>query len=355
MTLTREEIVALPKVLLHDHLDGGLRPQTVIELAAEIGHELPSTDPVELQRIFTENANSGDLVRYLEAFAHTTAVMQSEENLRRVAREAVVDLARDGVIYAELRYAPEQHLEGGLSLQEVVDAVQAGIAEGIAEALEEGFAIRATALLCAMRHLDRSLEIAQLALDNRGTGCVGFDIAGPELGFPPSLHRDAFQLLREALVPVTIHAGEADGAESCGEALGLGSARRLGHGVRIHEDIAGFGTDEPVLGVIAQHALDEQIALECSPTSNVHTAAAKSIEEHPIHGLRDLGFAVTINTDNRLVSNVSVSGEFAALAGAGWSREDFLEATLTAAWSAFLPYDERGELAETILEAYGEL
>jgi adenosine deaminase len=355
MSLTHDEIVALPKVLLHDHLDGGLRPETVIELAGEIGHELPSTDPAELQRIFTENANSGDLVRYLEAFAHTTAVMQSAPNLRRVAREAVIDLARDGVIYVELRYAPEQHLEGGLSLQEVVEAVQEGIEEGIALALEEGFAIRAGALLCAMRHLDRSLEIAQLALDNRGTGCVGFDIAGPELGFPPSRHRAAFALLREALVPVTIHAGEADGAASCGEALGLGSARRLGHGVRIHEDIEGFGTDGAVLGVIAQDALDRQIALECSPTSNVHTAAAKSIAEHPIHGLRDLGFAVTINTDNRLVSNVSLSGEFDALAGAGWEREDFLEATLTAAWSAFLPYDERGELAETILEAYGEL
>src|SRR6188474_3141790 len=217
MTLTREEILALPKVLLHDHLDGGLRPETVIELAAEIDHVLPSTDPVELQRIFTENANSGDLVRYLEAFAHTTAVMQTEANIRRVATEAVLDLARDGVIYAELRYAPEQHLQNGLTLQQVVDAVQAGIADGVAQALEEGFAIRAAALLCAMRHLDRSLEIAQLALDNRGTGCVGFDIAGPEFGFPPSLHREAFQLLREALVPVTIHAGEADGAASCGE------------------------------------------------------------------------------------------------------------------------------------------
>jgi adenosine deaminase len=355
MTTTNSEFVALPKVLLHDHLDGGLRPATVIELAAEIGHGLPSTDPDELQRIFTENANSGDLVRYLEAFAHTTAVMQTEANLRRVAAEAVLDLARDGVIYAELRYAPEQHLEGGLSLQQVVEAVQAGIDEGVAKAVEEGLVIRAAALLCAMRHLGRSLEIAELTLENRGTNCVGFDIAGPELGFPPSLHREAFQLLREALVPVTIHAGEADGAQSCGEALGLGSARRLGHGVRIHEDIADFGTDEPTLGVIARHALDEQIALECSPTSNVHTAAARSIAEHPIHGLRDLGFAVTINTDNRLVSNVSMSGEFAALAGAGWTREDFLEATLTAAWSAFLPYEDRGELAETILEAYGEL
>jgi len=353
MTLTHDEIVALPKVVLHDHLDGGLRPETLIELAGEIGHELPSTEPDELARIFAENANSGDLVRYLEAFAHTTVVMQSAENLRRVAREAVLDLAADGVVYAELRYAPEQHVSGGLSLQEVVGAVQDGIEEGVAEALEAGFAIRAAALLCAMRHLDRSVEIAQLALDNRGTGCVGFDIAGPELGFPPSHHREAFRLLRENHLAVTIHAGEADGAASVGEALGLGSARRLGHGVRIHEDIEGFGTDEVTLGVIAQHALDMQIPLECCPTSNVQTAAASSLQDHPMHALRDLGFAVTVNTDNRLVSGVSMSGEFGELVAAGWDKEDLFEATLAAAWGAFLPYEERADLAELVIEGYG--
>jgi len=353
MTLTAEDILALPKVLLHDHLDGGLRPETLIELSAEIGHELPSTDPAELASMFVENANSGSLVRYLEAFGHAIAVMQTDVNLARVAREAVVDLAKDGVIYAELRYAPEQHVAGGLSLQEVVEAVQAGIEEGIAEAAEAGFGIRVGALLDAMRHLDRSYEIAELAIANRGRCCVGFDIAGPELGFPPSLHRQAFQLCRENLMPVTIHAGEADGAASVGEALGLGSARRIGHGVRIHEDIEGFGTDdEPVLGLIAQYALDEQIPLECSPTSNVHTAAATSIEDHPIHELRDLGFAVTINTDNRLVSGVSMSGEFAKLVEAGWTLEDLFEATLVAAWGAFLPYDERAELAERVVEGY---
>ncbi|WP_062379939.1 adenosine deaminase [Demequina pelophila] len=353
MTLTSDEILALPKVVLHDHLDGGLRPSTLIELAAAIGHELPSTDPDELGRIFAENANSGDLVRYLEAFAHTTAVMQTAENLTRVAREAVVDLAADGVVYAELRYAPEQHVAGGLSLQEVVEAVQSGIEEGVAEALEAGRAIRAAAILDAMRHLDRSVEIAQLAIANRGTCCVAFDIAGPEAGFRPSLHREAFQILREAHMPVTIHAGEADGAESVGEALGLGSARRLGHGVRIHEDIEGLDTDEPALGIIARHALDQQIPLECCPTSNVQTGAAPSVAEHPMHALRDLGFAVTVNTDNRLVSGVSMSSEFAALSEAGWTVEDLFEATLAAAWAAFLPYDERADLAELVIEGYG--
>ncbi|GAA5518015.1 adenosine deaminase [Demequina sediminis] len=353
MTLTPNEILALPKVVLHDHLDGGLRPSTLIELAAEIGHELPSTDPDELARIFSDNADAGDLVRYLEAFAHTTAVMQSADNLRRIAREAVVDLAADGVIYAELRYAPEQHVAGGLTLQQVVEAVQDGIEDGVSEALEAGHAIRAAAILDAMRHLDRSLEIAQLALDNRGRCCVAFDIAGPELGFPPAHHREAFQLLRENHMPVTIHAGEADGAASVGEALGLGSARRIGHGVRIHEDIDGFGTDEVSYGVIAQHALDQQIPLECCPTSNVQTGAAPSIADHPMHELRDLGFAVTINTDNRLVSGVTMSSEFGVLVEAGWTKEDLFEATLAAAWGAFLPYDERADLAESVIEGYG--
>ena len=354
MTLTRDQIVALPKIVLHDHLDGGLRPETLIELAAPLGHELPSQDPAELARIFAENANSGSLVRYLEAFAHTTAVMQTAENLRRVAAEAVVDLARDGVIYAELRYAPEQHLEQGLSLQEVVEAVQAGLDEGMEMAVAEGRGIRAVALLCAMRHLDRASEIARLALSNRGTGCVGFDIAGPELGFPPANHAEAFQLLREAHLAVTIHAGEADGVESLDQALGLGSARRLGHGVRIHEDIEGFGTEDVTYGVVAQHALDQQIPLECCPTSNVQTGAAQSVATHPMTGLRDLGFAVTVNTDNRLVSGVSLSGECLALVEeAGWTKEDLFEAQLTAAWAAFVPYDDRAALAEAVIEGFG--
>lgn len=354
MTITRDEILALPKVLLHDHLDGGLRPETLIELAAEIGHELPSTDPAELASIFASNANSGSLVRYLEAFAHTTVVMQTATNLRRVAREAVVDLARDGVVYVELRYAPEQHVAGGLSLQEVVEAVQEGIEEGVTEAAQEERFIRAGALLDAMRHLDRSLEIAELALANRGRCCVGFDIAGPEFGFPPSLHREAFALLRDNHMPVTIHAGEADGAQSVSEALALGGARRIGHGVRIHEDIQGFGTDEAVLGFIAQHALDLQIPLECCPTSNVQTGTATSVTEHPITGLRDLGFAVTVNTDNRLVSGVTLSGEYERLVNeAGWTIEDFFEANLAAAMGAFLPYEEKAALADTVVQGFG--
>jgi adenosine deaminase len=221
MTVTPDVISALPKVLLHDHLDGGLRPATVVELAAEVGHTLPTTDAGELGEWFVRTADSGSLERYLETFAHTTAVMQTTEALRRVARESVLDLAADGVVYAEQRYAPEQHLHGGLSLQQVVDAVQEGFDEGVGLAEEAGRAIRIGTLLTAMRHADRAEEIARLALDNRDVGVVGFDIAGAENGFPPSRHLAAFQLLRRESFPATIHAGEAAGPESIWEALQL--------------------------------------------------------------------------------------------------------------------------------------
>jgi len=354
MTLTDAEILSLPKVVLHDHLDGGLRPSTIIELAAEVGHALPATDADALAAWFVEAADSGSLVRYLETFEHTVAVMQTEAALTRVAREAVLDLARDGVIYAELRYAPEQHQRADLSLQAIVEAVQAGIDLGTSDALEEGLVIQAGALLTAMRHADRSLEIAELTLANRGRCCVGFDIAGAEDGFPPSGHALAFALLRDHHMAVTIHAGEAAGPESVSEAVGVGAARRIGHGVRIHEDIEDFGTDEPRLGVISRFVLDNQIPLEVAPSSNLQTGIAATIQEHPIHGLRDLGFAVTVNTDNRLMSGTSMGREFSRLANeGGWTQEDLFEATLTAAWSAFLPYEDRADLAQSVIEGFG--
>jgi adenosine deaminase len=353
MTDTEKDLLPLPKIALHDHLDGGLRPATIIELAAAAGHELPAIDADALGAWFVESADSGSLVRYLETFAHTVAVMQTADNLARVAREAVVDLAADGVIYAELRYAPEQHLAGGLTLQEVVEAVQAGIDAGIAEAAAAGNEIRAGALLTAMRHADRGAEIARLTLENYGRCCVGFDIAGPEDGFPPSRQAEAFALLRDAHLAVTIHAGEAAGVASISEAVGLGAARRIGHGVRIHEDIQGFGTSAPTFGRVAAFVRDNQIPLELCPSSNVQTGAAESIAAHPITGLRDLSFAVTINCDNRLMSGTSLTREMALLVDdAGWTLADLELATLTAAWAAFQPYEVREELTDRILEAY---
>lgn len=341
-------IATLPKVLLHDHLDGGLRPATIVELAEDVGHELPTTDPEELGAWFHQAASSGSLEWYLETFAHTVAVMQTPAALRRVAREAVVDLAADGVVYAEQRYAPEQHLTRGLSLQEVVDAVQEGLAEGVADAAEAGRSIRVGTLLTAMRHADRGAEIAALALANRDRGVVGFDIAGAEAGFPPSRHAAAFRTLREASFPVTVHAGEAAGLESIAEALHVALALRLGHGVRLVEDI-GPGED-PELGRLAHWVRDQQVPLEMCPSSNVQTGAAPSIAEHPVTRLKDLGFAVTVNTDNRLMSGTTLTREMALLVEqAGWTLRDLQVVTLTAAWNAFLHHDERQDLVDQVL------
>jgi adenosine deaminase len=342
-------IPALPKVVLHDHLDGGLRPATIIELAGEIGYELPSTDAEELGRWFVEAASSGTLVRYLETFDHTVAVMQTEEGLRRVARESVLDLAADGVVYAEQRYAPEQHVQQGLSLQQVVDAVQAGFAEGIAEAATQGRTIRIGTLITAMRHADRGDEIAALALENRDNGVVGFDIAGAEIGFPPSRQATAFTTLENADFPATVHAGEAAGLESIAEALHVAHASRIGHGVRLIDDVTADELGDK-LGTLAHWVRDRRIPLELCPSSNVQTGAAESVATHPITKLKELGFAVTVNTDNRLQSGTSLTRELTLLVeDAGWTLADLRDVAVTAAQHTFLHHDERLALIEQVL------
>ena len=345
MSLTPELIAALPKVLLHDHLDGGIRPATAVELAADVSHPLPSADPGELGEWFVRAADSGSLERFLQTFAHTVALMQTAESLRRVAREAVLDLAEDGVVYAELRYAPEQHLVGGMAMDEVVDAVQEGLDEGVALAEETGLFIRVGTILAAMRQHDRAREVADLALAHRDVGVVGFDMAGPEAGFPPSRHRDALEALRRESFPATIHAGEAAGAESIWEALQLCGAVRIGHGLRVLDDVdvSGVASDGyPLarLGRLASWVRERQVPLELCPSSNVQTGAASSIAEHPITVLRDLGFTVTVNTDNRLMCGTSMTREMTLLvAEADWTLGDLEAATLAAAFNAFAPYD----------------
>src|SRR5215218_3495213 len=303
--LTRDQVHRAPKVLLHDHLDGGLRPQTIVELAAEIGHELPAADAESLGRWFTEAADSGSLVRYLETFDHTVAVMQTGPALARVARECVEDLAADGVVYAEIRYAPEQHVEQGLTLDEVVAAVQEGFDAGQQAA---GGRIVVRQLLTAMRHQARSMEIAELSVAWRDRGVAGFDIAGAEAGYPPTRHLDAFEYLQRENSHFTIHAGEAFGLPSIWQAIQWCGADRLGHGVRIIDDITVAG-DRVDLGRLAAYVRDTRIPLEMCPHSNVQTGAAASIAEHPIGLLTRLRFRVTVNTDNRLMSQTSMSKE----------------------------------------------
>jgi adenosine deaminase len=340
--------VAAPKVLLHDHLDGGLRPETVIELAGEIGHELPSTDPAELGAWFVESAGSGSLERYLETFVHTVAVMQTADSLVRVARECVEDLAGDGVVYAEVRYAPEQHLAAGLTLDEVVDAVQQGLRKGV-ETSAGRIVVRQ--IVTAMRHQAQSMEIAELAVRHRDTGVAGFDIAGAEAGFPPTRHLDSFEYLQRENAHFTIHAGEGFGLPSIWQAIQWCGADRLGHGVRIIDDITVDEHGNASLGRLASYVRDKRIPLEMCPSSNVQTGAAASIAEHPIGLLTRLRFRVTVNTDNRLMSGTSMSHEMRLLSEAfGYGLSDLRWFTINAMKSAFLPFDERLTIIDQVIK-----
>ena len=353
-TPSRDQIRRAPKALLHDHLDGGLRPQTVLELADDCGHELPADEAGALGRWFTEAADSGSLERYLETFDHTVGVMQTAHGLSRVARECVEDLADDGVVYAEVRYAPEQHVGNGLTLDEVVAAVQEGFDEGTEST---GGRIVVRQLLTAMRHQARSREIAELAVAWRDRGVAGFDIAGAEAGYPPTRHLDAFEYLQRENSHFTIHAGEAFGLPSIWQAIQWCGADRLGHGVRIIDDIT-VGEDGSVeLGRLAAYVRDRRIPLEMCPASNLQTGAAPSLAEHPIGLLTELRFRVTVNTDNRLMSGTSMTDEMANLVDAfGYTMGDLRWFTINAMKSAFLPFDERLSLIDEIIKpGYAEL
>jgi adenosine deaminase len=351
-------IASAPKVLLHDHLDGGLRPETIVELAAETGYDaLPTRDPAELAAWRTRGASRRDLVLYLETFAHTVGVMQTPDALARAARECAEDLAADGVIYAEVRFAPELHLERGLSLDQVVEAVQRGFREGETAARSAGHPIRVRTLLTAMRTAARSLEIAELAVRWRDREVCGFDIAGAEAGFPPTRHLDAFEHVRRENFHLTIHAGEAFGLPSIWEAVQRCGAERLGHGVRIVDDLTTGADGRPSLGPLAALVRDKRIPLELCPTSNVHSGAAASIADHPIGVLADLLFRVTVNTDNRLMSSTSLTNELTQLVEAfDWGWAELERVTIDAMKSAFLPFDERlATIQDVIIPAYHTL
>jgi adenosine deaminase len=360
MRATPEQIAQAPKVALHEHLDGGVRPATIVEIAAEIGHDLPADGAEALGAWFEDASSSGSLERYLETFVHTVAVMQRSEDLTRVARESVLDLASDGCVYAELRWAPEQHLGAGLTLRDTVEAVQYGIEKGCEEASALGHPIVVGQLLTAMRHAKRGLEIAEIAVEYRNQGVAGFDIAGAEDGFPPILHLEAFEYLRRENAHFTIHAGEAFGLPSIWQAIQRCGAERLGHGVRIVDDIDFDAPGGPVLGHLAAYIRDRRIPLEMCPSSNLQTNAVPdmtSIADHPIGKLKDLGFRVTVNCDNRLMSGTSMSREFSLLVDAfGYGVDDLRWFTVNAMKSAFLAFDKRLVLINDVIKpAYAAL
>lgn len=333
---------ALPKVLLHDHLDGGLRPETIIEIADEIGYNaLPVKLTSQLSEWFRDSCDSGSLDRYLETFDHTIAVMQREKDLVRVAKETVIDLANDGVVYAEVRVAPEHFTKKGLNMAQVTEAMLEGYRLGEAET-----GLKVNAILCAMRQWHKAAEVAELVVRYRDRGVVAFDIAGPEIGYPPTLQLEIFKYLRKHEMPYTIHAGEAAGPEYIGLAINECGASRIGHGVRITEDLPD--------GKIAKQVLDQQIHLEVCPTSNLQTGVAETYSSHPIKELFDAGFNIGINTDNRLMSGTSMSHEFQECATAfGWGLAEFKEITLCAMSAAFVS-DKSGYLKE-IGDKYDQL
>jgi adenosine deaminase len=354
MQLDHALLKSLPKVLLHEHLDGVLRPETVIELAKRVNYDqLPTENPEELARCFHQGANQGSLAKYLEGFVHTIAVMQSEEALERVAYEQAADLSGDGVVYFETRFAPVFHTRAGLSHQQVVSAVLKGLERG-----KKDFGVSSGLIICAMRNMDVSLEMAELAVDFRERGVVGFDLAGEEGGYPPKKHVDAFHYIQRQNFNITIHAGEGFGKESIWQAIQYCGAHRIGHGTRLIEDIAIAGDGKVVkLGDLAQYVLDKRIPLEICLLSNVQTGAAKSLAEHPFKVFYQERFRVTLNTDNRLMSDTTMTKEFEAAAETfGLSLEDFEIITVNAMKSAFLPYHQRCDFIYSVLKpSYAEI
>jgi adenosine deaminase len=343
----RKLLTRLPKVLLHEHLDGVLRPETVIELAkSEKYPDLPTSDPAALGAWFHQGANKGSLAKYLEGFAHTIAVMQTEQALERVAYEQAEDLSRDGVVYFETRFAPVFHTRKGLSHQQVVSAVLKGLERG-----RKDFGVSAGLIICAMRNMDVSLEMAELAVDFRERGVVGFDLAGEEGGYPPKKHVDAFHYIQRENFNITIHAGEGFGKESIWQAIQYCGAHRIGHGTRLIDDIAMSEGKAVKLGDLAQYVLDKRIPLEICLISNVHTGATPSLAEHPFRILYQEKFRVTLNTDNRLMSDTTMTQEFEAAAHAfGLTLDDFEKVTINAMKSAFLPYDERCRFIYSVIK-----
>ena len=351
MAVDLEILRAAPKVSLHDHLDGALRPQTLLDLAGEIGHQLPASTPAELASWFLTAASSGSLEKYLETFSHTVAVMQTAASLRRVAREFVEDLAADGVVYGETRWAPEQHLQEGLSPEQAVEAVRDGLRDGMAVCRSRGQEILVQQLVTSMRHASPSGEIARLAIRYRHEGVAGFDIAGAEAGYPPTRYLDAFDYLKRNNAYFTIHAGEAFGLPSIWEALQICGANRLGHGVRIIDDILIGEDGRAALGELAAYVRNQRVPLEMCPSSNVQTGAAPSIAEHPIGRLAELRFRVTVNSDNQLMSGTTLSREFFLLSEAfGYTIEDVRWLTINAAKSAFYRFDARLAMIENVIK-----
>lgn len=328
-------IRSLPKTELHCHLDGSLRPETIFELAAARGVELPAKDLAGLKRLLVLGGDTGSLVEYLKAFDITLAVMQDEDALERIAYELVEDHAAENVRYLEVRYSPILHTRRGMRLTGIVDAVLAGLARG-----EHDFGVKTGVIICGMRNVspDTSYKLAELAIAYKNKGVVAFDLAGAETDYPAKKHKEAFSLILRNNVNCTLHAGESYGPESIHQALHYCGAHRIGHGTRLKED-----------GDLLNYVNDHRIPLEICLTSNIQTRAARSFEEHPLRFYYDYGLRCTINTDNRLMSDTTVTKELMrAHEHLGFSLDEIVDLVVFGFKSAFLPQRQKVKLLRKV-------
>ncbi len=336
--LTLKDIERLPKTDLHVHLDGSLRISTILELAEEQKVKLPADTPEKLLPFVSVGDECKSLVEYLKAFDVTLAVMQTYDSLVRTAFELAEDAAKENVRYIEVRYAPILHQQQGLTLTAIVQAV----VEGLKKA-QKKYGIRFGVIICGIRHIspEMSNKLADLTVAFKNKGVVGFDLAGAEENFPAKKFKDAFGRVLANNINCTLHAGEAYGPQSIHQAVHLCGAHRIGHGVRLVED-----------GDLMNYINDHRIPLECCPSSNVQTKAVKRMEDHPIRLFYDLGLRVTVNTDNRLVTNTTVSREYHRLhTELGFSLDEIKEIIIMGFKSAFLPYAiKRAMLADVVAE-----
>lgn len=344
--VTMEMIKKIPKIELHDHLDGGVRAATIVELAAEQNIKLPTYNPDDLAAWFQRGADRKSLALYLEGFGVTLAVMQTPEALERIACETIEDLAEDNVVYAEIRFAPVLNQQQGLNLETVVKSVLRGLEEGKRKTgTDYGL------ILCAMRNQSVSLETAELAVSFRGKGVVGFDLAGDEYGHPPKKHLAAFEFIRQKNFNITIHAGEAFGMESIWQAIQLCGAHRIGHATRLLEDMMVVGTRIEKMGSLSNYIRDKRIPLEMCLSSNVQTGVAKNIDEHPFNIYYRNNFRVSLCTDNRLMSNTTLGKEMSlAVKHFNLTLRDLEKITINSMKSAFATHDERIRIIYDVLK-----
>ncbi len=336
MTISKKLIQALPKAELHCHLDGSIRISTILDLAKKQKISLPEDNEVGLKNILIVKDRVESLEEYLNLFKITLSVMQTPESLERCSYELIEDVSKENVRYIEIRYSPILHIEKGMTMEESVEAVQRGLIRG-----QKEFGVRSGIIICGIRDIspEISLQLAEITVQYKDKGVIGFDLAGAEENFPAKKHREAFYLIQNNNINATIHAGEAFGPSSIHQAIHYCSANRIGHGTKLHEDID-----------LMNYVNDHRIALEICLTSNIQVRSVDSIEVHPFKKYFDEDIRVTLNTDNRLISNTTLTDEYLlAVETFNLTKQDLRTIIINGFKGAFLPHNERKKMINLVV------